>query len=993
MPAQRNPHIKHSAILAGSCLIALMAATSGCGGDDGANGAPGVKGATGTKGASGPTGAKGADGATGADGVDGNTGPMGDTGPVGATGPAGLTGATGPAGSTGATGLAGVTGATGAVGATGATGPAGAATLLNTVAEPKGTNCPVGGLRVETGVDANGNGVLDTAEVNSKATKYICNVAPAGSVSSGLKVNVVSVSPAGTSPITVRFTLKDDKGFPVDVAGVYSTNTAIQPRFALAYYTQVKVNALDPASAIVDTPLQVYTKSGKSTALAPTALSPTASPPQGTLVENGYGAGDYTYTFPATTTATDTASGVAAVAYDAAQLGSTHLVWIQASRQTDLVNTTSPKTLYVANQDYYFIPNGAGTPLPPRVIASQAACDSCHSGFKAEGSSANAFHSGGRVAAAFCNVCHNPARASNPWADSAAFVHRIHFGKEIATANQFHGIAATYPQDIRNCDKCHNNEDGKTPAFQQYETNPKIAACGSCHDGVNFGTPTSVKCITQATHGIKTTCDHSGGARADGTCSTCHSAQDIETTHIPVVKPDPNNCWALAGATGCNNNTHASFVAAAKYVPTGAAVISYDVKSVAAVADSGGILRPTIAFKLKKQVGTAAATDVVFNTYSAGVTTELMNGFVGSPSVYFAWAVPEDGITAPADFNASASGYIKNIWNGSATGTGAGTLSGPDSSGYYTITLSGVQITSEAKMLTGGVGYSYSLSSSPPLVQTDLAAYPYNTDGKKQGGLSVPADNAWKVATGYTARRAIVETGRCNACHGALGVAPSFHAGQRNDGPTCSFCHTPNRTSNGWSAGSKYFIHALHATRMRTTPFQWHMSTAIAGNQWEAEFPSPLNDCESCHAPKTYDYSLAPTGVQSNLDSVANQLLTTVGQDSVSSGVTYNYTTQTDRSYFFAPWVDSTGGTNYGLGFSYNAGTNATTTPASSTLVISQITTACVACHDSQPAVAHMRLNGGHFYETRSNTLTSFGEACLVCHGPGKDVAIADVHK
>ena len=39
------------------------------------------------------------------------------------------------------------------------------------------------------------------------------------------------------------------------------------------------------------------------------------------------------------------------------------------------------------------------------------------------------------------------------------------------------------------------------------------------------------------------------------------------------------------------------------------------------------------------------------------------------------------------DFNASASGYLRNLWNGTATGTGAGTIAGPDTNGYYTVTL------------------------------------------------------------------------------------------------------------------------------------------------------------------------------------------------------------------------------------------------------------------------------------------------------------------
>lgn len=992
MATQNAMYRKSPSFFVGACFVAIATAIAGCDGDNGANGAPGATGATGTEGANGPRGSTGTDGAKGATGLDGLLGP------IGATGSEGTEGASGPTGDTGLTGATGAMGEIGATGATGETGPAGAATLVNTTAEPKGSHCPVGGIRVDTGIDTNDNGVLDSTEINAKQTKYICNVAPPGSDSTGLKVNVVSVSPAGTTPIAVRFTLKDDKGFPIDVAGNYSINTAIQPRFALAYYTQEKVTTLDPTTAaVVDMPLKVYTKSGKTSALSPTAFNPAASPPQGTLVENGYGAGDYTYTFPSATTATASATGIVAVNYDAAQLASTHVLWMQVARQTDLVNTTAPKTFYPVNQDYYFVPNG-GTPLPTRAIVAQSGCDSCHGGFKAEGSTNNAFHSGGRVAAAFCNVCHNPERTNsdgtpNIWADSAAFVHRIHFGDSIATANQFHGIAATYPQDARNCAKCHNNDDGETPAFEQYKTNPKLAACASCHDGVNFGAPTSVKCITQTTHGINVPCDHSGGARTDGSCATCHAPEDIATTHVPVIAPDPANCLATGNATGCNNNTNASYVAASEYVPAGATKISYVVGGAAAIADSGGILRPQIGFKFQKRVGTAAPTDVVFNTYAAGVTTELMPGFVGSPSVYFAWSEPQDGVAAPADFNASANGYIKNIWNGTATGAGAGTISGPDPSGYYTLILTGVWISPAARMLTGGVGYSYSLSSAPPLVETDVASYPYNTDGKKQGGISVPADNVWVVANGFTGRRAIVESARCNNCHGALGVAPTFHAGQRNDGPTCSFCHNPNRTSNGWSAGSKYFIHAIHATRMRTTPFRWHQSSADPANQWDAEFPSPLNNCESCHAPNTYDFSLAPANATSNLDSVPNQLLTAVGQDTVTSGVTYNYTTQTDRTLFFAPWVDSTNGTSYGLGYSYNAGTDAITAAAGTNRVISQITTACVACHDSQSALAHMQLNGGHFYDTRANTLASFGESCLTCHGPGREVSIADVHR
>ena len=132
----------------------------------------------------GPTGPQGPQGIQGVAGPQGPQGPQGATGPAGPTGATGLTGATGPQGPIGLTGPAGpqgptgLTGATGLQGATGATGPAGAnglSSLIKTTTEPAGANCATGGVKVETGIDANSNGVLDAAEIQTAQTKYVCN--------------------------------------------------------------------------------------------------------------------------------------------------------------------------------------------------------------------------------------------------------------------------------------------------------------------------------------------------------------------------------------------------------------------------------------------------------------------------------------------------------------------------------------------------------------------------------------------------------------------------------------------------------------------------------------------------------------------------------------------------------------------------------------------------------------------------------------------------
>ena len=414
---------------------------------------------------------------------------------------------------------------------------------------------------------------------------------------------------------------------------------------------------------------------------------------------------------------------------------------------------------------------------------------------------------------------------------------------------------------------------------------------------------------------------------------------------------------------------------------------TYDVKSVDVVADAvtPSIKRPQITFKMKN-----GAADVVFQTYAPAATppvTELLANFVGSPSVYFVFAVPQDGINAPADFNASASGYLRNIWNGTAAGPGAGTLTGPDASGYYKVTLTGVQIPANATMVTGGLGYTYSLASTPPLVQTNLPSFPWTpnspADGKAQGGLSVPAPNVWKVASGYTGRRAIVDNAKCKACHVQLGAAPSFHAGQRNDGPTCSFCHNPNRTSSGWSAGSKYFIHAIHAGRARSVNYTWHATAAGPGYD-EVEFPGTLNACTTCHVANTFDFTNA-----ANLAAVPNMPLTTVAAGRLDPNPLTNST-----YYTVSPYVVADGTRDYGAAFAYNAATGVTTPAAGTTQVMTPIVGACASCHDSTIAINHMTANGGKFYEDRSAVLSAGAtEQCLICHGPGRTAAIGVVHK
>ena len=180
-------------------------------GPQGLTGATGPQGSTGTQGPIGPQGLQGIQGVAGPAGMDGKTilngvaAPLSTQGVLGdfylniagkilygpktsfgwgsgtsLIGPQGVTGATGPQGTTGPPGPAGPIGLTGPAGVSGTNGAIGLSALINTTAEPVSSNCQNGGIKVETGLDSNSNGLLEQNEINLSQTKYVCNGASFG---------------------------------------------------------------------------------------------------------------------------------------------------------------------------------------------------------------------------------------------------------------------------------------------------------------------------------------------------------------------------------------------------------------------------------------------------------------------------------------------------------------------------------------------------------------------------------------------------------------------------------------------------------------------------------------------------------------------------------------------------------------------------------------------------------------------------------------------
>jgi len=183
----------------------------------------------------------------------------------------------------------------------------------------------------------------------------------------------------------------------------------------------------------------------------------------GTLVNNGNGS--YRYTFatdiknpaanPCPAPCTDVNGKALDISY---QAGLTHRVTIEQS------NTAYPKATGV----YDFVPNGSfGS---QRDIVATANCNQCHNELTAHGSPADT---------RLCVTCHNPGTwvAGTPGAilDFKVMIHRIHYNNNGAalpsvlagTPNKIGSVdfsGVIFPQDVRNCSKCHSAAPGAANA-------------------------------------------------------------------------------------------------------------------------------------------------------------------------------------------------------------------------------------------------------------------------------------------------------------------------------------------------------------------------------------------------------------------------------------------------------------------------------------------------------------------------------------------------
>ncbi len=249
----------------------------------------------------------------------------------------------------------------------------------------------------------------------------------------------------------------------------------------------------------------------------------------------------------------------------------------------------------VTNATYDFVPDNQNATPDSYKVVDNISCSQCHEKF--------GFHGGDRVSVDYCVTCHNPGSTDANSGNTVNFkvmVHKIHSGPnnpEVDAGGEYaiwgfnntkHNYSdVLYPQDTVNCTKCHDGTNPETPQGDNWKNEPSEAACTSCHD-----------------------------------------AQD------PVQYPNfPNLTPAEIEAAHVTNNSTPNN----PDLPPGVPVMEYVLNSATVDANNQAI--------------------ITFQILRDGVPLDLLNlpadltMASNRPSFVLAYALPQNGITDPAEYN------------------------------------------------------------------------------------------------------------------------------------------------------------------------------------------------------------------------------------------------------------------------------------------------------------------------------------------------------
>jgi OmcA/MtrC family decaheme c-type cytochrome len=304
----------------------------------------------------------------------------------------------------------------------------------------------------------------------------------------------------------------------------------------------------------------------------------------------------------------------------------THTLAIYATRATNAIVGKN----YFANVEYDFRPDAAPvTETWAAVNNVEQSCNKCHNPLSA--------HGGSRQDVKLCATCHQPQTVDPDTGNTVDFkvmVHKIHRGADlhnlpyviIGNQQSIHDFSdVEFPQDIRNCTTCHEASAAQSHIWY---TRPNRAACGSCHDDVNFATGEN----------------HPGGAQADDSaCASCHVPQgDLEfDASIKGAHTVPYKSAQLKGLNA----------------------------TIVSVENAAPGQKATVKFQLTEKDGT------VLNPLPFGTTPASLNLLLAGPTTDYAlFPVIREGASG-ASFDGTVATYtFRNAIPADATGTWAASI-------------------------------------------------------------------------------------------------------------------------------------------------------------------------------------------------------------------------------------------------------------------------------------------------------------------------------
>ncbi|HET7433425.1 MAG TPA: OmcA/MtrC family decaheme c-type cytochrome, partial [Thermoanaerobaculia bacterium] len=415
----------------------------------------------------------------------------------------------------------------------------------------------------------------------------------------GLKIKVNSVTIGSDRKPVVDVTFTDDFDQPIDRLGK-STPGPISMSFILAWWD---------ASARHYTAYTTRVATGAPNSPNPGAKAVQASADSGgtfTDLETGHAKYKFGTALPENFDATKT-----------------HTLGIYSTRNLTNIPSVGFGKNYYANVEYDFRPDAKPVTETWATINDATSCLACHD------SRTFGLHGGSRRDVKLCVMCHQPQTVdpdTGNTVDMKVMVHKIHAPGELSkpyiiwgNANSVHDYShTTYPQDVRNCDNCHEGIDAtKKPAQSDvWFTKPSREACGSCHDDINW--------VTGA--------NHPAGAQAnDSQCASCHQpSSEVEfDASIKGAHTIPLKSKQLKGIT-------ATVVSATNMAPG---------------------KKPTAVFALKNNDGTfidatklatfspilaGPASDYTWYRREEGRTTGVFDAITGTTTYTFTNAIPDN---------------------------------------------------------------------------------------------------------------------------------------------------------------------------------------------------------------------------------------------------------------------------------------------------------------------------------------------------------------